>query len=175
MKFNEYYKKEAISENLQYHIDEGMGLGDVFRLGSDAYAELVCEVRQLWEDGKITGLSENDKFIIEKLKTGTKAVTKDGKKVVLDTPSRITEPNKKKKFRVWRDSGKKDADGNIIAKKIEWGDPNMKVKNYDKKAADSFQARHQCDQKNDMDAPGWWACNVARWHKELGLESDYPW
>jgi hypothetical protein len=175
MKFNEYYKKEQLSENLKYHLDHDLSITEsIFRLGSESFCDLVCEIRRLFLEGEIE-LSENDKFIVEKLKTGTKAVTKDGKKVVLDTPERISESGSKKKFRVWRDSGKKDDKGNIIAKKIEWGDPNMKVKNYDDKARKSFLARHRCHLKNDQDAPGWWACNVHKFAKVLNLSSDKPW
>ena len=175
MKFTELYNKTLISEALKYHIENGLSVTEtIFRLGSDAHVDFINEVRTLWKEGKIE-LSDDDLIIIEKLKTGTKAVTRDGKEVVLDTPSRITEPGRKRKFRVWRDSGKKDDEGRIIAKKIEWGDPNMKVRNMDDGARKSFLARHQCHLKKDKDAAGWWACNVHLFHKQLGLESDKPW
>ena len=43
-----------ISEALQYHIDNGIGLTDnVFRVYSEGYFDLVNEVRELYNEGKI--------------------------------------------------------------------------------------------------------------------------
>ena len=33
----------------------------------------------------------------------------------------------------------------------------------------SFAARHNCDQKKDKTNPGWWASNMPRYAKQLGL------
>lgn len=166
------FNKIILSENIKYHISNGYNLDDIFRLSSDSYDELVCEARSLFKEGLIQ-LSENDQFIVEKLKTGVKAVTREGDSVTLDKPQRIS--NGKSKFRVWRDSGKKTEDGKIIAKKIDWGDPKLSVKNGDPKAAKSFRARHKCSEKTDKDTAGWWACNVHLFAKQLGLDSSEPW
>lgn len=173
--YNDFMK---ISENLKYHIKEHVSISEcVFRLGSDAYCDFINEIRNLYTDNKII-LNDNDKFIIENLKTGTKAIYKPRggkeKSVVLDTPAK----GGRKKFYVYRDSGKKDNDGNIIAKIIEWGDPNMTVKNCDEGARKSFLARHKCSEKTlekDGMKAGWWACNVHRFAKQLSLECDKPW
>lgn len=172
LQFKEFH---LISENVKEHIKEKKGIREcMFRIGSDAYCDFVNEVRKLYFEEKIE-LSENDQFIVERLKTGTKAIYKPRggkeKDVVLDSPER----GGNKKFIVYRDSGRKDDDGNIIAKKIEWGDPKLKVKNCDPKASKSFRARHKCDEKTDKDTAGWWACNVHRFAKQLGLECDNPW
>lgn len=175
MKFKEYYNSCIISENLKYHLDKGLTLSEcIFRFGSDSYCDLINEVRKLYFDNKIE-LSEDDKIIVERLKTGIKAVNKNGKSVTLDLPSRITDKNKKKKFRVWRDSGKKTENGDIIAFKIEWGDPNLNIRNNDDVARKSFLARHKCHLKKDQNTAGWWACNVHLFHKQLNLVSDKPW
>ena len=97
-----------------------------------------------------------------------------GKSVALDSPTR-TPKGDNKKYQVYINSGKKDKDGKVVAKKIRWGDPNLRVKNYDKKASKSFRARHKCSTKSDRTTPGWWACNVHKYAKQLGLSSSNPW
>ena len=83
------------------------------------------------------------------LEVGKKAIYKDRKsgrtkKVKLDSPER----GGNKKFIVYRNTGRTDKEtGEIVAKKIEWGDPGLSVKNDDPGRAKSFWARHQCDQK----------------------------
>lgn len=175
MKFITFEKYQVMKESVKYHIDNNLSISEsIYRIGSDAYCDFVNEVRKLNEDGQIE-LSDNDKFIVENLKTGTKAVfTPRGgnqKDVKLDSPER----GGNKKFIVYRDSGKKDDDGNIIARKIEWGDTKLSVKNCDEGARKSFLARHKCSEKTDKDTPGWWACNVHKFWKQLGLDCDKPW
>ena len=175
MKINErsIVAKIVVSECLQYHLENGISLQDcVMRLGSDAYNDIVCEVRRLYNAGQIE-LSASDRVIVAKLQTGVKAKWQ-GRTVTLDSPQRNSE-NPKKKFIVYHNSGKRDKDGNIIAKKIEWGDPNLDVENADDKKRKSFLARMQCSLKTDQGTAGWWACNVHLFHKQLGLQSDKPW
>lgn len=175
MKFYSFEEYKLMNESVKYHIDNDLSITEsIYRIGSDAYCDFVNEVRKLNAEGKIQ-LSDVDKFIVERLKTGTKAVYKprggNEKEVVLDSPER----GGRKKFFVYRDSGRKNADGKIIAKIIEWGDPKLTVKNDDEKAAKSFRARHRCTEKTDKDTAGWWACNVHKFWKQLGLKSDNPW
>ena len=59
--------KESIevSEELKYHIDNGMTLtNNVFRMYSEKYFNLVNEVRELWNEGKID-LNEEDTLMAE--------------------------------------------------------------------------------------------------------------
>ena len=66
--------------------------------------------------------------------------------------------------------------GNI--KKIEFGDTTgLTAKINDKEAAKSFAARHQCALKKDKLAPGYWACRLPQYAKELGLKGggNYFW
>jgi hypothetical protein len=172
MRLHDIRTYRDLNESVKYHIDNSLTITEsVYRIGSTGYADFVCEVRRLWYAGKIK-LNEEDQFIVEKLKTGTKAIYKD-KDVILDSPEILPKGNKKE-FIVYRDSGR-TKDGKIVAKKIEWGDPKRKVKNCDEKASKSFRARHKCDEKTDIDTPGWWACSVHLFWKQLGLECDKPW
>jgi hypothetical protein len=159
-----------LSENLKYHVENNISLSNsVFRLGSDGWMNLVNEIRGLYEKGQIN-LNENDEFII--LTEAGRTGIYQGKSVPLDSPQRSSGP---KKFHVYVNSGRKNAEGRVVAKKVGFGDPNLKVKNYDRARAKSFRARHKCHLKTDRTTPGWWSCNVARYRKQLGLTSSTSW
>lgn len=167
MRVNE--SKVSLSENLKYHLDNGLSIStSVFRLGSEAYMDLVNECRELHRSGSLS-LNENDLFILmtEAGRTGVY----QGKNVPLDSPKR----GGSKKFYVFVNSGRKNADGRVVAKKVSWGDRNLSVKNVSDKARKSFLARHKCSQKSDRQTAGWWACNVHRYSKQLGLVSSKRW
>jgi hypothetical protein len=160
-----------LSENLQYHLENQLSLSNtVFRLGSNSWMDLVNEMRTLWEKG-LLHVNENDEFILmtEAGRTGIY----QGKSVALDSPKRATGGNKK--FVVYVNSGRKNAEGRVVAKKIGFGDPNLSVKNNDPKRAKSFRARHKCHLKNDKTTPGYWACHIGRYAKQVGLSSSASW
>jgi hypothetical protein len=185
-------ERVEVSEELQYHIDNGMTLtNNVFRMYSEKYFNLVNEVRELWSEGKID-LNEEDTLMVEsdlgkKVKIGKNYIYLDapyvyeteteedilaeakhrGKKVNLGKPFRT--PGGPKKFAVYV----KSKSGGV--KKVTFGDPKLKVKNANKKAAKSFRARHNCAQKKDRTTAGYWSCNVGRYAKQLGLSSSNSW
>jgi hypothetical protein len=174
--FNDWVK---VSEGLRYHVEHDLDLtNSVFRLGSDAHSRLHEEVKQYWDEGNII-LKGKSAWMAKNLEVGVSAIYNDREsgrtsQVKLDTPSR----GGGKKFIVYRNTGRKNDEGEIIARKIEWGDPNLSVKNGDPGAAASFWARHQCDQqkKMDPDKSGFWACySASLFSKALGLSSDQPW
>lgn len=175
--FNEYHK---VSEGLKYHVENGLDLtNSVYRLGSDAYTNLFEEVKQYWSKDNII-LNGPSGWMAKNLEVGKDAIYKDRdsrrtKNVKLDSPER----GGKKKFIVYRNSGNLDEDGNIIAKKIEWGDTSgLSIKNGDPDAAASFWARHGCDKKEKMDPDkaGFWSCyGPSLFGRHLGLQSTNPW
>ena len=60
-------------------------------------------------------------------------------------------------------------DGDKI-KKVTWGDTTgLSVKLKDPEARKSFAARHQCAQQKDRTKPAYWACNLPRYAKSLGM------
>jgi hypothetical protein len=181
-----------VSDALKYHIDNSISLTDnVFRVYSESYFDLVNEVRELYNKGKID-LNEEDRLMVEsdlgkKVKIGKEYVYLDapyiyeteteedilaeaehrGKKVNVGKPFRT--PGGPKKFAVYvRKPG-----GGI--KKVTFGDPGLRVKNANKKAAKSFRARHNCKDKKDRTTAGYWSCNVGRYAKQLGLSSSNSW
>lgn len=161
----------VISENMKYHLENNLSLSNtVFRLGSEAWMGLVNEMRSLHEQGLIE-VNENDEYILMTEAGGTGIY--QGKSVPLDSPRRATSGPKK--FVVYVNSGRKNAEGRIVAKKIGFGDRSLSVKNKDPKRAKSFRARHKCHQKNDKTTPGYWACRIGRYAKQVGLTSSASW
>ena len=71
-----------LSEALQYHIDNDLTLtNNVFRVYSESYFDLVNEVRELFNEGKID-LNEEDRLMVEsdlgiKVKVGKEYVYLD--------------------------------------------------------------------------------------------------
>ena len=181
-----------VSEALQYHINNGLTLTDnVFRVYSESYFDLVNEVRELYNEGVID-LNEEDRLMVEsdlgkRVKIGNEIVYLDapyiyeteteedilaeakhrGKNVNIGKPFRT--PGGPKKFAVYV----KSKNGGV--KKVTFGDPNLRVKNANKKAAKSFRARHNCKDKKDRTTAGYWSCNVGRYAKQLGLSSSNSW
>ena len=179
----------AISEELQYHIDNNISLTDnVFRVYSEGYFNLVNEVRDLYNQGYIS-LNEEDTLMVES--DLGKITVINGKEIYLDAPFIIEEelldeakhrgknvklnkpfrtPGGPKKFAVYV----KSPGGGV--KKVTFGDSGkLRVRNSNKKAAKSFRARHKCDQKKDRTTAGYWSCNVGRYAKQLGLSSSNSW
>jgi hypothetical protein len=181
-----------VSDALKYHIENEVTLTDnIFRVYSEGYFDLVNEVRNLWEQGMIE-LNEEDTLMVES-DLGKKVMI-SGKLIYLDAPfiyeteteedilaeakHRGKNVNLNKPFRTSGGPKKfavyvKSKSGGI--KKVSFGDPNLKVKNANKKAAKSFRARHKCSQKKDRTTAGYWSCNVGRYAKQLGLSSSNSW
>jgi len=181
-------EQTEISEELKYHIDNKLSLVEnIFRMYSEKYFNMVNEVRELHLQGKIK-LNEDDLALIE-TDLGKKVKLSNGDEVYLDAPvyeyDNIQEaehrgkkvnlnkpfrtPGGPKKFAVYVKTPK----GTV--KIVTFGYPGLRVRNANKKAAKSFRARHKCDQKKDRTTAGYWACNVGRYAKQLGLSSSNPW
>jgi len=155
-------------------VKESIIESNLYRVGSEKYFEYFQEQRKLFEDGQI----EVDGFDKELLEgdIGTFAEY-EGEVVPLDCPMmeakygdeevELNKPKKggSKKYYVYV---KDPSTGNI--KKVSWGDTTgLKVKLNNPEARKSFVARHQCDQKKDKTKAGYWACNLPRYAKQLGL------
>jgi hypothetical protein len=180
-----------VSEDLKYHLENKLSLSEnVFRIYSDKYFKLINEVRNLYNQNKIR-LNQEDLWIVES-DLGKKVLLENGDEVWLDAPmyeeeveellfeakhkgknvklnSPFRTPGGPKKFAVYVKTPK----GTI--KKVTFGDPNLRVRNRNPKAAKSFRARHKCDQKKDRTTAGYWSCNVGRYAKKLGLKSSSSW
>jgi hypothetical protein len=170
-----------ISKNLDYHINNKITLSEsVFRPYSDSYFNLVCEVRDLYNNGSIQ-LNRSDKWLIE-TDLGKMVKLSSGEYVSLDCPYLMTEEEllseaeyQGKKVKVgypMRNSGggkkykvyvKNPSTGKI--KKITFGDVHggLTAKVSNPEARRSFAARHKCKDKKDRMKAGYWACRINRY------------
>ena len=73
-----------------------------------------------------------------------------GRKVQLGKP--FLTPNGPKKRSVYV----KNEKGNVI--KVNFGDPNMRIKKHIPSHRKSFRARHHCDTAKDKTSPRYWSC-----------------
>lgn len=53
-----------------------------------------------------------------------------------------------------------DLDGDGVAKKVNFGDPNMSIKKNDPERRKSFRARHNCDNPGPKDKARYWSCKA---------------
>jgi len=166
-----------VSDSLKYHMDNGLSLtNNVFRVYSESYFDLVNEIRELYNEGKIE-LNEEDRLMVEsdlgrKVKVGKEYIYLDAT-YIYETEEDILSESKvhrtsggTKKFAVYV----KSKTGGI--KKITFGDSNLKGINENKKETKSFRVLHKCSQKKDRTTAGYWSCNVGRYAKQLGLSSS---
>ena len=87
-----------------------------------------------------------------------------GRTVTLNKPMR----GDSKKFKVYVNSGKKNADGSIKVKKVNFGhggttakkagQKTMKIRKSNPKARAAFRARHNCDNPGPKTKARYWSC-----------------
>ena len=87
-----------------------------------------------------------------------------GRTVKLNKPTR----GDSKKFKVYVNTGKKNADGTIKVKKVNFGhggtsakkagEKTMSIRKSNPKARSSFRARHNCDTPGPKDKARYWSC-----------------
>jgi hypothetical protein len=145
---------------------------NLYRVGSEKYFEQFRELRELYQNNFLDDLTEEDIEILE-TDIGEFAMY-DGNHVPLDCPMieeekdvELNKPKKggPKKYYVYVKDPKT---GNV--KKVTWGDTTgLKVKIDDPEARKSFAARHKCAQQKDRTTAAYWACNLPRYAKQLGL------
>lgn len=140
-----------------------------YRVGSEMYYETFNE----WK--KSIDKNDLDSFDRELLESDIGSFDMyEGNHVPLDCPmieeEKQPELNKPKaggpkKYYVYVKDPKT---GNV--KKVSWGDTTgLKIKLNDPEARKSFAARHQCSTKKDKTKPGYWACRMPYYAKQLGL------
>ena len=165
--FNEHMD---IEETVIYHLQNGIPLGELYRVGSQKYYQVFNEARILWKEGKLELNGANLWFVESDIGYFAEH---NGEMVALDSPmmeaeEKEPELNKPKaggpkKYYVYVKDGDK-------VKKVSWGDTTgLKIKLNDPVARKSFAARHKCDTKNDKTKPGYWACRMPYFAKQLGL------
>ena len=85
-----------------------------------------------------------------------------GRKVKLNKPTR----GDSKKFKVYVNTGKKNKDGTIKVKKVEFGhkgkggEKTMRIKKNNPARRKSFRARHNCDNPGPKTKARYWSCRA---------------
>lgn len=103
-----------------------------------------------WDDEWDEFVWDIDTFNIIDEEGNAIAVEKNGRKVTLNKPFRT--PDGPKKFSVYVKNDK----GNVV--KVNFGDPNMKIKKNIPERRKSFRARHNCDNPGPKWKARYWAC-----------------
>tara|TARA_A100001011_G_scaffold398295_1_gene502199 strand:+ start:5189 stop:5725 length:537 start_codon:yes stop_codon:yes gene_type:complete len=169
LSFRDY--KEKISKSVHYHIENKIPLAEnIYRLHSEEFYKLFREARELYNEGILEVNSSWDKQLLES-DIGEFGIYEE-EKVPLDIPIEEEEKNPPlnkpkrggpKKFYVFVKDGDK-------IKKVTWGDTTgLSVKLKNPEARKSFAARHKCDQQKDKTKAAYWACNLPRYAKSLGM------
>jgi len=164
--------KNNVTEAVHYHVENKIPFAEnIYRIHSEEFYNLFTEARKLYNEGVLNGLSDWDIQLLES-DIGEFGVYEE-QKVPLDIPIQeeeeknppLNKPKKggPKKFYVFVKDGDK-------IKKVTWGDTTgLKVKLNNPEARKSFAARHRCDQQKDKTKAAYWACNLPRYAKSLGL------
>lgn len=167
-----------ISEELQYHIENGFTLtNNVFKVYSEKYFDLINEVRDLWMHNLIQ-LNEEDEEIV--LSDIGRIGLYEGKMVYLDAPieddvedlneakykGRTVTLNKPmqgdvKKFKVFV----KNEKGNVIKVNFGFGGTSakgkvMRIKKSNPERRKNFRARHNCDNPGPKTKARYWSCRA---------------
>jgi hypothetical protein len=167
-----------ISEELQYHIENGFTLSNnVFTVYSEKYFDLINEVRDLWMHNLIQ-LNEEDEQIV--LSDIGRIGLYEGKMVYLDAPiedesenlneakykGRTVNLNKPmqgdvKKFKVFV----KNEKGNVIKVNFGFGGTSakgkvMRIKKSNPERRKNFRARHNCDNPGPKTKARYWSCRA---------------
>jgi hypothetical protein len=95
----------------------------------------------------IKSADENPEYVIIKAK-GINEAEYHGRKVQLGKPMQ----GDVKKFKVYV----KNAKGNVV--KVNFGDPNMRIRKSNPARRRSFRARHRCHTAKDRTSARYWSC-----------------
>ena len=188
--------RTIVSEGLRYHLDNQIPLVEnVYRYGSESYFNLINEVRNLYNGGKVD-LSFMDEELI-KTDIGKKVVF-EGKEVWLDIPMEDNEILTEAKFRgknVKTSSPQRSSSGGKAyrvyvsgcakktksnpsgVKQIRFGSGGLRAKLNDRDRKKAYNARHGCSKgrHNDKCKAGYWSCRLPRYAKKLGLSGGGTW
>jgi len=178
-------KKEILSENLRYHVDNQLPLTEnTFRYGSESFLNLWAEARSLYLR-EIIHVNDDDKEILEETDLGNYGLY-EGVKVPLDLllleNEELEEAEGKKKNppigKPKRGGSKKfyvyvrKPGGGI--KKVSFGDTTgLSAKINNPEARRAFAVRHDCKNKKDRTKASYWSCRLPRYAKLLGLKSSF--
>ena len=176
--------EETLEEAMLYHLDAGAGIDkNIYRPGSTKFFELFRVARKRFLEGKYLPKNIAEYELLEDLDIGEFGIYENqlvpldypiecgneehlneaeykGKKVKLNKPIQGSP-----KAYVYVNSGKKNKNGTIRAKKVPFGSsmPDAMGDNpTHKKRRKNFGDRHNCADKKDKTAPGYWSCRATK-------------
>lgn len=117
------------------------------RKGSEAYNKAVAAAKKINADEEVTLCNECAATLLEDIKAGLFEAEYQGRDVPLNKPMR----GDVKKFKVYVKKGDK-----VV--KVNFGDPNMRIKKSNPKRRKSFRARHNCDNPGPKTKARYWSC-----------------
>ena len=167
-----------VSDELKYHLINKLSLKEnIFDVYSEAYLELINEVRHLYYTNKIK-LDEEDLSLVES-DLGKSIILENGERVYLEVPmvdnDFINEAEYQgrkvqlgkimqgdiKKFKVYVKNDK----GKVVKVNFGFGGKSAKgkrmvIKKNNPERRKSFRARHNCDNPGPRWKPRYWACRT---------------
>jgi len=171
--------EETIEEAINYHLDSGVGVErNIYRPGSTAFFALFREARRLYYSGQYKPISTEEIELLEDLDIGEFGLYR-GRLVPLDYP--IMEGNEEHLNEAEYKGRKVDLNkpikggskgayvyvkndkGNV--QKVEFGSsmPDaMGDSEEHRKRRKNYGIRHQCAEKDDKTAPGYWSCRATK-------------
>tara|TARA_R110000850_G_scaffold12560_2_gene42118 strand:- start:509 stop:1021 length:513 start_codon:yes stop_codon:yes gene_type:complete len=106
-----------------------------------------------WEGyERVPNTKKGDSGSCRKIGSSSKASEYQGRKVTLNKPFRTPDGPKKRSVYV------KNEKGNVV--KVNFGDPNMKIKKNNPARRKSFRARHNCDNPGPKWKARYWSCKA---------------
>jgi hypothetical protein len=128
--------------------DEQTETFDLEQLSKAKYEYIDPVTNEIYYFDRRGNYKKNDRYL--RFNGEAKASEYQGRKVTLNKPFRT--PDGPKKFSVYV----KNEKGNVV--KVNFGDPNMKIKKNIPERRKSFRARHNCDNPGPKWKPKWWSC-----------------
>lgn len=117
------------------------------RKGSEAYNKAVAAAKKINADEEVTICERCALALLEDVKAGLFEAEYQGRSVPLNKPMR----GDVKKFKVYVKKGDK-----VV--KVNFGDPNMRIKKSNPERRKSFRARHNCDNPGPKHKARYWSC-----------------
>ncbi len=117
------------------------------RKGSEAHNKAVSAAKKINADEEVTICENCAIALLEDIKEGLFEAEYQGRSVPLNKPIR----GDVKKFKVYVKKG-----DNVV--KVNFGDPNMRIKKSNPERRKSFRARHRCDNPGPKTKARYWSC-----------------
>ena len=152
---------EKLCKKGQAYRRKRMAAGEKSSAYLSGRAVKVCKGQMKGEGIDETDMSIQEVLDMEVIDENVTEAKYKGKTVTLNKPMR----GDVKKFKVYVNTGKKNADGSIKVKKVNFGHggtsakrPTMRIRKSDPKRTKAFRARHRCDNPGPKTMARYWSC-----------------